>query len=294
MNQTNSSTKELFEWYKGRNYHGALGEIQFDKNGDAIYPYMYKQIIDGEFQQAKFQYSLLLEKSRQEINNVYDKMLWKAKESSEKLSSMDLNSKEAEEIIQNLHKNLPNVYDIAIVNHKGKVIRIVPKENSELIGADLSNQQHIKSLSHNKKPIVSHMIKTKEGFNGFILAYPVFNNQNQMIGSITILTKPNFFGQIIDKKISNFPVEIWMMQRDGTIAYDLNKEEIGKNIFTDQLYEEYPSLKKLGRKMSQFPQGSGHYEFLDNELNKQVQKKIIWSTISLEGTEFRIALTHLK
>ena len=97
-----------------------------------------------------------------------------------------------------------------------------------------------------------------------------------------------------EMQLANFPVEMWIMQKDGTIIYDVNEEEIGQNLFTDKIYAPYKSLIKLAIEMSITIQGSGEYSFLDKELDKTVVKKIIWATIAMHGTEFRLALAHVK
>jgi len=78
----------------------------------------------------------------------------------------------------------------------------------------------------------------------FDLQHPVFDTNGEFIGSVSVLTEPEFFGQIISGKVVNFPVEIWLMQKDGEIIYDVNKDEIGRNLFTDELYKNFESLKK--------------------------------------------------
>ncbi len=64
INSGNTSPRGLFDWYRGRTYAGALGEVTFDDNGDATYPYMYKEIVDGEFHVAGFQLPMLLQQKK--------------------------------------------------------------------------------------------------------------------------------------------------------------------------------------------------------------------------------------
>ena len=103
---------------------------------------------------------------------------------------------------------------------------------------------------------------------GFDFEHPVFNKDGNLIGLVSILTQPDFFGSVIAEKIHNFPVEMFVMQKDGRMIYDINEEEIGKNLFTDELYADYPSLLKIGRRMATRPQGSGRYSFFDKKDGK--------------------------
>jgi hypothetical protein len=141
--------------------------------------------------------------------------------------------------------------------------------------------------------VVSQAIDTIEGFAGFELQHPVFDKNGRFSGSVGMITKPGFFGEIITGKVANFPVEIWMMQKDGRMIYDVNKEELGKNLFTDKIYANHPSLLEIGRQMSIRPQGSGQYSFLDKTMERIAEKNLIWNTVALHGTEFRLALVHV-
>ena len=85
-----------------------------------------------------------------------------------------------------------------------------------------------------------------------------------------------------------------MTQKDGRMIYDINQEEIAKNLFTDPLYADYPSLLQVAMEMAATSQGSGQYQFLDKKLDNTVTKKLIWTTIGLHGTEFRLALAYVE
>jgi ABC-type branched-subunit amino acid transport system substrate-binding protein len=191
-NLGNLSTSALFDWYAGKTYTGALGEIHFDETGDAHYPYMYKEISDGEFITAPFQFEMLLNDAKQEIEKTF------------------------------------------------------------------------KQIDKNERQAVNE------------------------------LSDPSFFEKIISRKVTNFPIEMWIMKKDGTIIYDDNKSEIGLNIFSNEIYAAYPSLVKMARTMSSTNNGKGEYTFLDVKMKENVTKKIIWATIILNDIEYRLALTHIK
>ncbi|RZB32068.1 MAG: branched-chain amino acid transport system substrate-binding protein [Desulfobacteraceae bacterium Eth-SRB1] len=290
----NHSTEALFDWYAGRTYIGALGEVHFDENGDANYPYMYKEISDGKFKTANFQYSLLLENARQEINKIFQHIDQDVKKTSEKLSVYGLTGKEVNKALQNLFERNEYVYDCTTIDAKGIIKNVYPKKYEKIIGADISKQPQIARLHKTNEPVVSEAIDTVEGFLGFDLEHPIFDENGEFIGSLSVLTEPNFFDRIISQKVANFPVEMWIMQKDGTVIYDVNEEEIGQNLFTDEIYAPYKSLIKLAIEMSITPHGSGGYSFLDKKLDKTVEKKIIWTTIAMHGTEVRLALAHVK
>lgn len=191
-NEGNGSPEALFNWYAGRTYTGALGEVRFDEKGDAAYPYMYKKIIDGRFQLAEFQFALLLEKTRQQINNIFDEMYEGVEQTAQKLSSGGITGKEAKTALQALFDKNEYAFDCATVDRQGIIVNVAPEKFSSIIGMDISHQEQIVRLHATHKPTVSHAIDTVEGFVGFDLEHPVFSKDGDFIGSVSILTEPGF------------------------------------------------------------------------------------------------------
>lgn len=289
-----TSPGALFSWYAKRVYQGALGEVTFDEQGDAVYPYLYKQIINGRFQIADFQYPLLLEKTRQEILQIFHKMDQDVALAAAELSAAGLTGKEADAILQRLCEKNEHAYDCVSVDARGTIVNVAPVDYAAVIGSSIAGQEQMIRLHATRRPVFSQAIETVEGFVGFDLQHPVLDPKRQFIGSVSILTHPTFFDRIVSGKVANFPVEIFLMQKDGRMVYDLNKEEIGRNVFTDPLFTPYPALLKVAKKMAESPRGSGRYDFLDKKLEKKVAKKLIWDTLVLHGTEFRLALAYLE
>ena len=289
----NTSPEALFSWYANRTYTGALGEVGFDEKGDARYPYMYKQIIDGRFQIAPFQFPMLLEKVRQQIHQVLLEMDSDLARAAENLSQSGIRGTEAQKTLQKLYDQSRHTYDTCTISPEGIIVTVWPEKFSHILGADISGQEQVKRMHTGQKPVISHAIDTVEGFVGFDLEHPVFDKNGDFAGAVSILTEPAFFDHIITGKMANFPVEIWMMQKDGRMIYDINKEEIGKNIFTDPMYANYPSLLAEARNMATSPQGRGQYRFLDKRMDRTVTKNMVWTTVALHGTEFRLALVYV-
>ena len=291
--ETDRSTDALFDWYAGRTYTGALGEVRFNEIGDAIYPYMMKEIADGRFRVAPFQFPLLLEATRADIAKAFGEMDANLAKAATVLGKIGTKGDAARAVLQDLCDTTPHIYDCVTVNPKGIIVNVAPAEFQKVVGADISDQEQIKRLQATKKPVVSHAIDTVEGFVGFDLERPLFTPEGWFIGSVSILTEPDFFGHVITPRIANFPVEIWVMQPDGRIVYDANEEEIGENLFTSAIYADYPSLVAAGRRMAAGAEGSGAYEFLDKKMDRKVRKRLLWTTVELHGTEFRLALAHV-
>jgi ABC-type branched-subunit amino acid transport system substrate-binding protein len=292
MNTVGYSPDALFDWYAGRTYNGALGKVIFDETGDAIYPYLYKEIKDGAFKVAEFQYAMLLERVREDLQAAFHGMHESVEEAAEQLSQSGLTGDLAMEYLEVMFRENTHAYDVATVDRNGVIVAVYPPKYSAIIGADISEQEQIKRLHATREPVVSLAIDTVEGFTGFDLEHPVFNDEGEMIGSVSVLTEPDIFGHIIKPRMQNFPVEIWVMQLDGRIVYDDSEEEIGRNTFTDPIYAQYPSLLAVAEKMAANKEGRAIYTFLDEAMERRVKKGVVWKTMELHGTEFRIALGH--
>lgn len=240
---------------------------------------------------ADFQFPVLLETVRQQIMKTLHQMDSRLAVAAEKLSASGLKGGKAENILRDLYESVPHAYNCVTVDEQGIIVNVAPDQYKEVIGEDISSQEQIIRLHNTHKPVLSQAILMVEGFVGIDMEHPVFNEDGRFAGSVSVLARPDFLGSIIAPKIHNFPVEIFVMQTDGTTIYDINEEEIGKNAFDDQVYKDYPSLIETAEKMAEQAQGKGRYYFQDRYMEQAVDKNIIWTTIGLHGTEYRLALT---
>ncbi len=262
------------------------GEIKVGKDDLEKVEKYNNKAIDKDY------YKEILKQINEEIKSQFTQMDEKLKITSKKLSSIDITSNEAFKILEKTCNKNPYAYDCSTIDTKGIIRQIAPKKYSNFIGENISKQEQIVRLHKNKKPVISNAIQTVEGFQGFDLEYPIFDNKNRFIGSVSILTKPDFFKEVIKQKIKEDSVEICIMQLDGKILYDYNKEEIGKYLFEDDLYKQFPSLLKVGENIVKNKKGESEYEFLDKKMKQTVKKRILWNTIQLHGTQFRITLAY--
>lgn len=293
-NEGNHSVAALFDWYAGSSLSGALGKISFDEVGDAHYPYMYKEIVNGEFVAADFQYGMLLEKARDEIEMTLHNMDKNVSEKAKKMSGIELAGKNADTLLRELFESTPYSFDCITIDTHGVVKNVYPQKYSDIIGEDICEQPQIQRLHSTREPVMSEVIQAVEGIRGIDLEHPIFDDNDEFIGSLSILFVPDFFGKVLSRKMSNFPIEMWVMQKDGTIVYDDKEDEIGLNVLDDQADGVNPSFIKVMRNMAATANGNGTYTLDDNENKMDVTKKVNWTTIAMHGTEFRLALTHIR
>ncbi len=185
------------------------------------------------------------------------------------------------------------IVDVAFVDVEGMVRYIEPGEYRNHEGADISAQSHVQKLRRDKKPVFSKGFTSLEGVTAVSIAYPVYCSKKKFRGSISLLINPSLMVEALLKNI-NIPVshELWIMQTDGFMIYDQDQSEIGKNLFTDPMYQEYDSLLKLGEKIAKNRSGTGDYVFQSAGHQGKVMKKADWITVKLHDQEWRVVIAE--
>ncbi|MRR07123.1 MAG: hypothetical protein EG828_09290 [Deltaproteobacteria bacterium] len=209
------------------------------------------------------------------------------------LSKTGLQSPEARKILHDLCRTAPFAIDCATVDKAGTMLIVEPEEYRQFEGAAIGKQEQIIRLHTSRKPVVSKVIRTVEGFDAVDIEHPVFSSQGTFIGSVSILIRPeSLISSVAENLIRGLPIDVWAMQTDGRILYDPDKEEIGRMLFDDPIYSPFPQLQSLGDTISKERRGSGSYEFLGKGLHKPVTKHAHWTSVGLYGTEWRVVATH--
>ena len=210
------------------------------------------------------------------------------------MSGLGMNSSEARVLLSKLLKDRPYIVDVSTVDRSAKLLVVEPAEFKSFEGWDISDQDHVIRLFRTQKPVLSWNFKAVEGFDAADMEYPVFSSNQEMIGAVSAIFKPEILlGSIITETVNNTQYAVWAMQPDGRIIYDIDEAEIGKNTFIDPAYQDFPQLLDLGREISVSPTGTGHYQFLDTGLNQIVNKDARWVTFSLYGIEWRLVLIQV-
>lgn len=237
----------------------------------------------------------LLTEIQTEIQSVLNKLDKDLSFAANLLAEEDFNSSRTREILLKLCKDNPEVVDSCIVDTKGRMIVVEPKEYKNVEGKYIGKQEQIIRLHKNHTPVLSKIISAVEGFDAVDLEYPIFSSKKEFRGSVSILIRHSYFiEKIVKPIIAGMPVEVWGMQTDGVIVYDADSYEIGKNLFTDELYKPYGDLIKLGERMIKEKKGTGLYKFYKQGEKKEVLKYTYWATVDLHSTEWRIVLVHAE
>jgi TRAP-type mannitol/chloroaromatic compound transport system substrate-binding protein len=205
-----------------------------------------------------------------------------------------LTGRETRSLLTAMLSGRPYLYDVSTVDRNGRLAAIEPAAYSNYEGADISQQEHVIRLFRTRQPVLSSNFRTVEGFEAADLGYPIISPGKELLGYVSVLFKPELLlGNIISKAVTQKPFDVWAMQVDGRIIYDVDTGEISRNLFIDPMYQPYTELLSLGKQISVSPSGSGQYQFFDTGMKSTVKKKACWITFELHGTEWRLVLTQV-
>jgi len=187
----------------------------------------------------------------------------------------------------------PAVITACYIDKKGVLKYLEPAKYKEAEGADISSQAHIAEMIKNPAPNFSEAFKAVEGYATVVIARPLFDAKEKFVGSIALTLNTELLANMIlgDNNVSS-EYELWAMQPDGMMVCNQDQGEIGLNLFTDPLYDEFQSLRILGKKIAAEPTGEGEYSFWATGTQTETNKTATWDTISLHGREWRVVLVH--
>jgi branched-chain amino acid transport system substrate-binding protein len=235
----------------------------------------------------------VLNKVQQEIQNEMNTLGREMAEAAQQLNGQDLTGQQARGILAGLLNNRPYIVDTCTVNRNGLILAVEPEKYRQAEGADIGRQEQVIRVFRTLKPALSLNFQSVEGFEAADMEYPVFSSGNDIAGAISVLFKPEvIIGDIVSRSAGNTEFSLMFMQPDGRIIYETDSTQIGRNTFVDPLYQSFPQLLTLGRKVSEKSSGTGYYNFLDPTTKETVDKEAIWVTFAMHGAEWRIVLIH--
>ncbi|MBN1455803.1 MAG: hypothetical protein JW945_06110 [Methanomicrobia archaeon] len=249
-------------------------------------------IVDAPFPESEVPLVLLTLQAA--IQTVLDRMDTDLATAAEQLARTGLESDETRVILNELCEKHLYVIDCCTVDQTGTILVVEPDAYQESEGRDISDQKHVIQLHETQKPVLSRAFRAVEGFDAAALQWPVFAPDGELSGSASMLIRPeSLLATVIAPAVQGFPVDLWVMQPDGLILYDPDREEIGRNLFTDPLYQPYPELLALGTEIAANTSGSGSYTFLGRGMSAPVEKSASWVTVGLHGTDWRVVATQV-
>src|SRR5208283_3596439 len=151
--------------------------------------------------------------------------------------------------------NQEQIRSITRLDERGVILHNFPQSNS--VGADISDQKHVRELLRDHKPVISDVFKAVEGFDAVALHVPVFKG-SVFKGSIGILIN---FESIANRYLDVIKIGetgyAWVVSRDGTLLYSPASGLTGKSVF--ETIKKSPSLTVMANDMLKGNEGAAIY-----------------------------------
>ncbi len=212
----------------------------------------------------------------------------------QELSTAGLTGPQTEMILSNLYTDNTEIIVNAVTADKNDIILAVqPSEYSNISGQDIRSQEQNIQMHKTMRPALSNLIPLVEGFPGIVMVSPIFDTNGQFIGSLSIVFQPyQLIHPIVES--ANSAYTIYALQSNGTLIYDVNTQEQGKNIFTDEAYAGHTELQTFIHQAVDTQSGYGTYTFYDDHVESRplVSKEAYWTTIGIYNTDWRLVIAR--
>jgi hypothetical protein len=185
----------------------------------------------------------------------------------------------------------PAILSSCYIDSLGVLKYLSPAEYKSAEGSDISAQEHIVQMMTDPKPVFSKAFKAVEGFMTVVIGHPITNADKKFVGAYVVTLDPQkLVNQLLSENKIPEEYELWAMQSDGMIVCDQDQEELGKNIFTDEMYNDFQDLRDLAKRITTEPAGEGEYSFWATGTYEEAKKAATWDTLALHGREWRVIL----
>ena len=213
----------------------------------------------------------------------------------QQLSTIGLTGPEAEKTLNGLYtENSDIVVYAATADRNDILLAVQPSKYSNIAGQDIENQEQNIEMHKTMRPALSNLISLVEGFPGIVMVSPVFDTNEQLIGSLSIVFQPYQLIHPIVKDSTKGVYTIYALQRNSTLIYDANIEEQGRNIFTDEAYAGYMELQTFIHQVVDTQSGYGAYSYFDDLAASRplVNKEAYWTTIGIYNADWRLVIAR--
>jgi branched-chain amino acid transport system substrate-binding protein len=202
------------------------------------------------------------------------------------LSETGIEGQKAREVLSDLAGLGPWVVDCITTDLNGTIIEVMPEEYQQVVGISIKDQEHIERLLSTRRPAGLAYIKSVEGFRAMDFASPIFDEEGRFAGAVTVLVNSTeLFGMALAPYQPEGRAKIWAMMPDGTVIYDSDAEQIGRNTFSDPLFQAYPDLLAVATRVETERSGHGAYEIFGTS------REVFWTTVDYQGREMRLLLS---
>jgi len=235
---------------------------------------------------------VMVRSKAQAVNEYFDEFEKELLKSSAKIASAGLADQAGiEKILAGLKDAHPEAESFFVMGMNGKTLAAYPQEHKvpkQIIDHEL------RYLRGRLTPADRDMsgLFDSNGHKAFVMSAPITRGGRLIAGLVTLMRVDVAVPRFLDFDPRKSPYQVWLMRDDGIIVYDEDKKQVGLNLFTDEVYANFPELLRFGEQIRKKPWGIGHYSFLGKDGETKVYKVAAWDTLKSDGTEWKLVVTH--
>ncbi len=206
------------------------------------------------------------------------------------LRSTGLNGTAARAIMTGLLENISYGVDIVTVDSDGRIVAAEPSKYQSSEGEDIGGQAQVVRLHETLMPVMSDVFTMVEGFEATDMQVPVFDQGGKFVGSISVtINLQEMLKDIVGEELAGTSFQFTCLQTDGAELYDTDESQIGRNLFTDPIYQNYTETLTFMHQVVLVSQGHGTYQYYRSVASGElVNKEVYWSSFGLHGAEWRL------
>ena len=197
---------------------------------------------------------------------------------------------QGEQLIQDMYNfNQGAISAITRIDASGHILYTMP-QNPEVIGKDVSTQEHNRRIIQTHEPIVSEVFTAAQGYQTVAFAYPVFDN-HIYAGCITILIP---FETITKKYLATILLGkdgyAWLISGSGVELYCPVPGHIGRTV--TETSAQFPSVIAMAKKMMAGEEGIAVYDYdrIKDDQIETIRKQAVYTPIQLPGTLWSVVV----
>lgn len=212
---------------------------------------------------------------------------------AEKFGGVYDNESRTQSILSEIYVKQPIASSVMLVDADGIIRGVSPLTEQALVGT--SDGLH---LSENQFPSYSSYMSEyrtlSNGVKAVTYSFPVYTANHTYAGYLSMNIDPNMLlASSVQDIRHSAGYDIWVATSDGTVLYDADTFEVGRNILTDPLYMD-PTLYEIATEILTRPSGSGHYLYYDTGWTNKSNVDVVWKYINFTNGEYWILnlVTH--
>jgi branched-chain amino acid transport system substrate-binding protein len=185
--------------------------------------------------------------------------------------------------------------DVVTIDTRGVIVASEPAAFQGVEGTNISDQSQVRMMLGNHLPVMSEVFMMAEGFMASDMELPVFTEDGRFNGSLSVtLDIEDIIRDIVEPLNLASGFQITCLQDDGLELYDTDEDQIGRNLFTDPVYENYTEVLEFMHELLGSNNGYGTYEYYESlESGKLVTKEVYWTSFGMYGMAWSLLYIHV-